>query len=545
MNKVQVLFFVTLLFAASLYAHNGCGTSSIIRNLREQRANQTTNQPLAYTSIFYCQAEDFYDSVYSKKTSHFQIFYTLDGPHKTTREFIDSLAKNIEYAWDFHINKTGMLPPQGTSESYHYQKSVESGLYPVEVLEISLLRNKFSLLQHDCDRGCYGITIPDNKQPSKSTLVIDNDFKFPAITNPQKDSVHFNEKSCTYNVSDQELHNTTYGYSFAKKWSQGIRITTAHELYHAIQFRYLDISANSFWFEASAAGVEEIVHPGIDDYITYLPNMASSVGISLPNLLEDYGASVLFLYLYNHVDKKMDKSIWESFSKENAKPFEYHFSQAAQKKGLSADSLFHDFAVRLSFAGNKTSLADTSFWINNDQNLWPEFKHSPTSSTYSPPQTPELAFNFYTNGKPDLSKFKGKASVAIIKKDSYKIRFLPTLNSVDSAFIDINNMSDIDSTVWILSHFKEENKIPYEVKDSTLRVFPVPWRHGNLCFSPLPINKDYIEIRNRRGNLVSTEKYDNNMLCLDEARVKKLMVPGVYRFRVGNKGKLKDFIIVY
>ena len=78
-----------------------------------------------------------------------------------------------------------------------------------------------------------------------------------------------------------------------------------------------------------------------------------------------------------------------------------------------------------------------------------------------------------------------------------------------------------------------------------LRAYPTPWRNGALCFTPLPRDKDYIEIRNRRGNLVKKVKYENHTLCMDEAEVKSLMVPGVYRFRVENSGKLKDFIIVY
>ena len=78
-----------------------------------------------------------------------------------------------------------------------------------------------------------------------------------------------------------------------------------------------------------------------------------------------------------------------------------------------------------------------------------------------------------------------------------------------------------------------------------MRAYPTPWREGPLCFTPLPYNKDYIEIRNRRGNLITKIKYNSSTHCIDEREVKSLLVPGVYRFRIGNSGKLKDFIVVY
>ena len=547
MNKAPVFFVAVLALAASVFAHSGCGTTRFIQSFREMREAQASlqAQKIARSTSATCKTEDFYDSVHTKKTAHFQILYTLEGPHKTTQPFIDTLASALEYAWKFHVQKTGMLQPLGDSVSYHYQKKIEPGLYPVEVAEITLLRDLYSYVKTGCN-GCYGLTIPHFDRVGLSNLIIDNDFKFPTTVYPQKDSINLHGKNCTYYVSDQELYNITHNYSYAKKWDKALQVTTAHELYHAIQLRYLDMGSYwTFWFEASAAGVEEIVRPDIDDYISYLKNLSASVGVSLENLSDDYGASVLYLFLYNHVSSNIDKSIWESFSKKPNESFQYHLTQASRKKGLSADSLFHEMAVRLSFSGKRINLADTSFWINKDQSNWPEFKHTSTSSRHSIPQTSELAYNFYTNGKPDLADFIGKASVAIIKKNSYEIRFLPTLNSVDSAIVDINKTTGIDSVVWILSRLDEDQKLPYAVADSTLRAFPVPWRNGSLCFAPLPANKDFIEIRNRRGNLVLKEKYDNNMLCLEESRVKELMVPGVYRFRAGNKGKLKDFIVVY
>ena len=547
MMKSTIAFLIILLtFAASSLAHTKCGTTEIFQNIHEHHRTKAVSPIAKEARSIYsdCATEDFYDSVYTKKTSHFQIFYTLVGPHKTTLAYVDTLSKALEDAWNFHINKTGMLKPLGDTISYHYQRRVESGLYPVEIVEMTLFRDIAYILKNRCEDGCYAITMPSDNAPYSSTLLIENDFMYPSAFSSAADSIVINGKSCAYGKPNLELYNRTYKYSYAEKWNNALRVTATHELYHAIQIRYLTPKHNTFWFEASAVGVEEINNPDIDDYIQYIPDLAGYTG-TLNEFKDDYSLGVLYLFFYNQVAKKFDKSIWESFSKNSEQPFEYQFTQAAQKQGLSADSLFHEFAVRLSFSGKRAALANSSFLINKDQSSWPNFRHTRTSSLQAPPEIEPFAYGFYTNDQPDLTNFIGRASLAIIKDKSYSIHNLPTLNSVDATNTIIKNESGIDSVVWILSRFSEEQTLPYEVKDSTLRAYPTPWRHGALCFTPLPPNKDFIEIRNRRGNLITKIKYTHNTHCIEESEVKSLMVPGVYRFRVGNSGKLKDFIVIY
>lgn len=547
MKYFFLAFGIFLLSCSSLaFSRDVCGTAQLMQHLREQGKSVhslLSDKPLARTTTSACTDDDYYDSVYSRTTNHFEIFYTLDGPHKTIPEFIDSLAKHLEYAWDFHVNKQGMLPPLGISESYHYQQKVQKGLYAIEVIDIDLLRDTKVILDGSCHK-CFALTLPFDS--TQSEIFIDNDFRYIPVKNQTKDTVHYNGKNCSYPRATEELLNTAHNYSYVEQWNKGLQVTTAHELYHSSQLRYLDMLLYfNFWFEASASGIEEIVAPDVDDYFSYLPAMSKIVGTPLDRMTQDYAAGLLLLYLYNHVDPRTDKSIWESYAKNPSESFQYQLSQAVKKKKLSPDSLFNDFATRLSFAGKRSTMVDSSFWIASDQPNWPDFSSLSKSGTFEADQLDMLAYRFYIGGKPDLTKFTGKASAATLSNNLYKIHFLPTSNSVDS--INIKNFGNInsDSTLWILSRFSEIDRIPTVVQDSTLKAYPTPWRHGNLCFTPLPQNKEFIEIRNRRGNLVSKIRYDQITHCLNESEVKSLMVPGVYRFRVGNKGKLKDFIIVY
>lgn len=541
------LGWITVLFlslATLAYSGHVCGTAQMMDYLKNKNKTiKPLNVPktAALSTGTACTASDLYDSVYTRTTKHFEIFYTLEGPHKTTKAYIDSLEKALEYAWDFHVNKSGMRSPKGYYETYHYEKPVQDGLYPVEVIDMSTLRNYRTFFREPC-YYCFGLTIPMNEDESE--LLIENDFKHVPKGGAITDSVTFGDKTCPYSRANEDFTHPIYNYTYAKNFMAALRVTSIHELYHAIQFRYLNTSVN-FWFEASASGVEEIAAPDVDDYFEHLSSMAENVGKPYPTLDKPYGAGILFLYLHNHVGHDVNRLIWENFNKEPNKNFQYQLTQVAKKKNLSADSLFHDFATKLVFTGKRSELVNSSFMIADDQSRWPEFKTEAQTKSFEAPTLSYIAYDYKTNGSPDMSKFKGRASAVAIYSDSYTIRFLPTTNSIDSAKTEFYGKGNPDSTLWVFSRFFEDEPIPTVFKDSTLRAYPTPWREGSLCFTPLPHNKDYIEIRNRRGNLITRIKYSTSTHCIDEREVKSLLVPGVYRFRIGNSGKLKDFIIVY
>lgn len=535
-----ITLFMSMVLCTAAFSKETCGTPQIIKHRQDSR---TSAIKLARAKSSICTADDLYDSVYTRKTPHFQIFYTLEGPHKTTPEFIDSLASSVEYAWKFHTQKLGMLPPLGMAITYHYQQITEDNLYPVEVLDIGLLRDFGNMFS-----GCYGITYPSDDEPNRSELVIENDFISIPTNEIIRDSINLHGESCIYNAATLEMTNITHGYSYKDEWAKGIRVTAVHELYHAVQLRYLDMNQYwTFWFEASATGIEEIAAPDIDDYIGYLPKSFSLTGTPIDKMGNDYGAGILAVYLHDFIDPRADKFIWEQFAKHPEISFQDAFEAFAKAKKLSSDSIFHDYTTRLIFSGTRSSLTDSSKLLSSDQGLWPNISVTSVESKNTPiePQINTFAYKFYNNGIPKLDSFKGKASVILHDKDQAEIVDIPTANALDKILVNISHKSSIDSIVWVFSNFNDNETLPTIPTDPTLKAFPTPWRNGPLCFTPLPSNKEFIEIRNRRGNLITRENYIASTHCIDEARVKELMTPGVYRYRVGNSGKTKDLLIIY
>ena len=513
-----------------------CGTMHAV----QAHAKNKGKNIVARTYPGQCDVEDYYDSVYTRKTDHFEIFYTLKGVHATTKAFVDSVATDMEKAWDFHVNKMGMKKPIGKSESYHYQKPVESGFYPVEIVDLYNIRNASTVGSDECSSGCFGITHPtDYNDPQKSQIFLDNDFYFVPTRNFHYDSIWVDGAYCSYPSATAPIISNERDYT--KEWALGIRVTAFHELYHAVQLRYMShINHWSFWFEASASGIEEIAAPDVDDYIPHLNSLLYAPGLSLDEIADSYAMGILYIYLYNHHDKHFDKKIWEGFAKDPDTDFRGQLKNLLKSQKLSADSVFHDFTSRLSFSGTRSAAVDSNFWICSDQPKWNNVRIS-TNETLAPAMAP-FSYYFYSGLDLDITHFYGHASVAQYHNGKAALKSIINTATLDSIRVRANSY---DSLTWILSRFEEAEPIPEKVKDSTFRAFPTPWRGGNLCFTPLPLNKKYIEIRTRKGDLVLREKYETTTHCMDEATVKSKMVPGIYRFRAGDSGRTKDLMIIY
>ena len=67
-------------------------------NNRKQHSAQTSIKSKPEPSYEKCKVEDYYDSVYTIETQHFQVIYVLTGPHATTKAFADSTAAILEDA---------------------------------------------------------------------------------------------------------------------------------------------------------------------------------------------------------------------------------------------------------------------------------------------------------------------------------------------------------------------------------------------------------------------------------------------------------------
>lgn len=534
-----------LLYAMEAFAH-GCGTAALIEHHNAVSATKTAARTSSILAN--CTAEAYYDTgaVNEKITTHFRIYYVLKGPHATTEAFADTAAKYLEKAWTFHTQTLGMLAPRGIDTSYQYRKSDNSGLYAVEIADIDLIRNAESLFGGSCG-GCYGVTVPDNSGKA-SELILDNDFRYSTGTT---DSVTYNGKTCTYLSPDDSLINESNGHYYTQYPGEAISVTAFHELYHGAQLRYVNfLDYPSYWFEASAAGVEETGAPDVNDYWAYLPSFFSSTGTAFGSLsaTATYGLGVWYQYNYKTQGAKFDASLWKRLAGSPDSSFETIFAEQLQSENADADSVFQNFAQRIFFSGKRAKYLKTSARFADDQPLWPAMRlqNPPVSAI----QISAPAFSYYTlknSGTPDLSAFKGKASIALWnagEDSSARIYALGDGVRLES-FGD--SIAAADSAILIVSRLLASDTAAVVARDTLpMRAYPDPWKGASpLCFAALPEDKTFIEIWTRGGKLAFREKYSGTGLCISEDKIREKLAPGLFYFRAGSHGKTKPFLLIY
>lgn len=538
------LGFLAILFSEAV-ASPFCGTNRIQKHFQDVKSFRAAAR-IASISSTSCDPEFYYDTsaVKERKTSHFRIYYVLDGPHKTTEAWIDSLAKSLESAWNFHIQRHGTRKPKGANPTWHFQKSGDSDLYPVEVIDISLVRDNAGLLGGFCT-ACMGLTFPPESSNSAATeIIIDNDFLYPDENNPSVKDIP--SSSCRYIQATVPVTNDLTGKNYSKDYGIALRTTAAHEFYHAIQAAYIDfLEYDSYWFEASATALEEIASPDANDYWLYLPSFFKSTGISFDRIGSNYGLAVWGLYHLHAWDENFDTKLWERFSSMPDSSFETVYAKELASRELDPDSAFADFAQKLFFSGTRAGFSDSSFRFTADFSDWPVSPHlkKPTLASVSL-EAPAIDYYRITpDSFPELSQFSGKASVALYGKNQKT-----TFYSMDTvSWTGLSPLvAESENAVLILSRLQETSSGTLQTDTLPMRSYPNPWRGETpLCFANLPSAKRVLEIRTRAGKLVRKFSYSGTSLCVRAEEIQAQLAPGLYYFRAGTKNKAKPFLVVY
>lgn len=529
--KRSVLLFVLCIASLSIsFANEACGTSKFIEY-------QHKPKKFATESIAACNTEDYFDSVYTKQTKHFAIFYTLDGPHATTEIFVDSVAKSMEAAYELLTGPHQMRAPKGFNTSWHYQKKVPQGLYSVEIIEMDMVRQLNSLMGSEC-HGCFALTIPDKQETDKSTIFIDNDFKYIPKENQEIAFYQKGSKSCPYSKSTRELYNIAHNYSFAKEFGKGIRVTSFHELLHAVQSNYLDwVRHPTYWLESSASGFEEIGAPDVDDYQRY--TTLSSMNWTSFYTTSKYSLAPFYIGMYTRFGPTFDTKIWEHFSKNPTQPFEEHYASVVKQFQSDANIEFHNFAVSFFYSGSHFS-KEHSF--HNDQKAWPNTQVPLFSNAID-----ENAFPFFTY------RYTTEYPLNTPGKVSFLIK-----SSKDSVFknIEISSISDYrkkmgmlfeaDTSILVYSRLTSEKKQLDSLPKGKFFVYPNPWKANEaLCFANIPASESLLEIRTRKGSLIKAWETNSTNYCIGSQELKELLAPGLYFYRAGRKGKMEKLVVIY
>lgn len=133
-----------------------------------------------------------------------------------------------------------------------------------------------------------------------------------------------------------------------------LRITLAHEYFHAVQFGY-DAGEEAFWLEQSAVWIEEQVYDEVDDYLTYLPTFSGFltepwISLDASDGEHEYAGVLWPLYLEKRHDRDLIRSIWERAETSRALDA---IDGGLRSVGSDLASAFQEFTMWNVFTGDR------------------------------------------------------------------------------------------------------------------------------------------------------------------------------------------------
>ncbi len=184
--------------------------------------------------------------------------------------------------------------------------------------------------------------------------------------------------SPTYIALDNDYADGKYGYITSDNVTDIVKVTFAHEFFHAIQLSY-NSYIDSWFAEACATWMEDVIYDEVNDYYYYLPDFYNNPQFSLEHLgdtesdfVYEYGACVFPRYLSIKYDKDIIREIWEYTYNDTTKIYDnglgiLGIKNVLDKRGLSFASVLGDFRVASYFIGENYSDNYASKYYNDDE----------------------------------------------------------------------------------------------------------------------------------------------------------------------------------
>ena len=274
-NRSAAIFRPDLLPQDSHYFHDRavCGTP-VIMGLATQwpRLSKRTHQTFAH--LF--QRPSMTDSVTSPG-GNFRVHYDTRGRHAVSPvdadgnrvpDYVEEVAITFDAVWALQIHGLRYRVPLDDGD----------GLFDVYIQQLGT-------------SGVYGQTWPNvlGDPVTAAYLTVDNDYM---------DRI------------------------YATRGLDGLHVTVAHEFFHAIQFAY-NARSLSWWHEATATWMEDVVYDDVNDYFQYTRFVLESPTVSLdsqPSLQDghQYGACVYVHYLDQVFGRSAIRKTWEGLGEINA-----------------------------------------------------------------------------------------------------------------------------------------------------------------------------------------------------------------------------------
>ena len=257
-----------------------CGTFLYLQMQEQETHVDSTLQPQPIPLQILTRYEELDTSIISQG-DHFRIHYDRSGPNAPSQidrnsngipDYIDSVDYYMEYAWKVEIEECGYIAPP--SDNMVPGTGGMDGRIDVYIINLGAV--------------FYGLAYTDTPiTPSRSTsyVILDNDYQ-----------------------------------GYPTPGIEGLRVSTAHEFHHVVQFASYRVSSQASLHEATATWMEYKVHPDVSDYrlsFDALLNEPQQYGFSTHNSRIDGVTGYAHMHYLQSLVKQLDETvirdIWDEF----------------------------------------------------------------------------------------------------------------------------------------------------------------------------------------------------------------------------------------
>jgi hypothetical protein len=313
-----------------------CATPEIL-TIQYYVENASLRVQQAYEQFINPRPESAAPWNYPSASGRFLVHFAKEGPHApfgsdgtSVPDYVVSVARILDSVWGFEIDSLGYDTPP-VDDFYAEGGDARYDVYLLDMITMGM-------------GDAYGYSVPEKASGSSYTytsyIAIENDFA--------------------------EID------AYIDKPLDAVRVTAAHEFFHAIQFGYDRLEFEDpiegprhHWFEMSAVWMEEQAYDEVNDYYLYLPIYYENVHLSLrtahltmyPARFYPYGACLWPLYLSQTLGQGIVKRIWEMCAETGGPDvFQHAFEDAIVEASLGAQgfrSAISEFYVWNYFTGNR------------------------------------------------------------------------------------------------------------------------------------------------------------------------------------------------
>ncbi|MBD3168708.1 MAG: hypothetical protein GF307_04440 [candidate division Zixibacteria bacterium] len=320
------------------------------------------NAPSYFKDI---QARPTLDREYDSPAGFFKIHYTTTGENAVDPLDMDPVDGVPDY-----INNLGLLADfvwRESIDSVGFDRPPDDGWYTPNGGD-----SKYDLYIINQAQNIYGYTERERNVPGEDSVYT----SFIALDND---------------------------YSFAPNAIDAIKVTMAHEFFHAIAFgydasEYLGSPGGSrfsvWWYEVCSVWLEEVIFDDINDYLQYMPYFYRYPNISLEadgalgtvRSIHKYASCVWAFYLSERLGPEIIKSIWEGCGNSPGYNLLTSMDESilnASRGELDLNTAFAEFAAWNYFTGSR---ANESYGYS-EASLWTKIPDSVMANITSYPDT--------------------------------------------------------------------------------------------------------------------------------------------------------------